>query len=138
VARWTCPRCDREFGRARQSHTCLPGNSVAEAFRGRPPEFRAILDAVVGHLESLGPVHADAVQVGVFLKSDRKLAEIRPKSRWLSCYLYLPRTIGDARVARTLRVSSSRVVNEVKVRTLDEVDPQLLGWFSEAFDEATD
>jgi hypothetical protein len=25
VSRWTCPRYDREFGNANQSHTCIPG-----------------------------------------------------------------------------------------------------------------
>lgn len=90
------------------------------------------------HLEALGPVHADAVQVGVFLKSDRKLAELRPKTRWLACSVYLPRELDDARVARTLRISAARVVNEVKLRSVDEVDDQLRAWLTEAFDEATD
>jgi hypothetical protein len=46
MARWTCPRCDREFGRAHQSHTCVPGGTIEDSFAGRPqPQldaFRAI------------------------------------------------------------------------------------------------
>ena len=60
MARWTCPRCDREFSRSRQSHTCLPGGSVDESFAGRPPVQREIYDVITGHLATLGPVHADA------------------------------------------------------------------------------
>jgi len=97
-----------------------------------------ICDAIIEHLRSIGPVHADAVRVGVFLKTDRKLAELRPKSRWLSCYLYLPREIADPRVSRSTRLSAGRVVNEVKLRTPGDVDDELLGWLEEAFDEATD
>ena len=138
MPRWTCPRCDREFGRARQSHDCLPGNSVEATFRGRPPEQRAIYDAILAFLQSVGPVHEDAVQVGVFLKVDRKLAELRPKSKWLSCNLYLPHAIDDARVARSLRLSSTRVLSEVKVRRADEVDDQLCAWLSEAYDAANE
>jgi hypothetical protein len=41
------------------------------------------------------PVHADAVQVGVFLTSDRKLAEPRPRTRWLSCFFYASHEIDD-------------------------------------------
>ena len=138
MARWTCPRCDREFGRAHQSHTCLPGNSVALTFAGRPPEQRAIFDAILEHLTALGPVHVDAVQVGVFVKSDRKLAELRPKSKWLACTIYLPHPIDDPRVARVIRTSSVRVVSEVKLRTVADVDEQLRAWLTEAFAEATD
>ncbi len=137
MARWTCPRCDREFGRAQQSHTCLPGNSVDASFSAHA-EQRAIYDAIVEYLAGLGAIHADAVSVGVFLKSDRKLAELRPKARWLSCSLYLPRAIDDARIARSLPLSAQRVVNEVKLRNVADVDDQLRGWLAEAFDAATD
>jgi len=137
VARWTCPRCAREFGRARQSHTCLPGNSVERTFAGRPQEQRAIYDAIMAFVATLGPVHADAVQVGVFLKADRKLAELRPKSKWLSCNVYMPRLINDPRIERSVRVSAVTVVNEVKLHTVADVDDQVQAWLTEAFDAAT-
>lgn len=83
--RWTCPRCDREFGRANQAHTCVPGITVDECFAGRPPWQRPIYDAIVDHLESLGPVHADAVYVGVFLERAQKFAEVDDELRaWLT------------------------------------------------------
>jgi len=44
VTRWTCPRCDREFGSANQSHTCIPGCTVDATFAGRPPALRAVYD----------------------------------------------------------------------------------------------
>ena len=85
MPRWTCPRCDREFGRAQQSHTCVPGCTVDATFAGRPPQLRAVYDAIFAYVRGLGPVHEDAVGVGVFLKRDRKLAEVRPRSRDVAC-----------------------------------------------------
>ena len=99
---WTCPRCDREFGRARQSHTCVPGITVGAAFACCPPAARAVYDAIMAHVRSLGPVHEDAVSVGVFLKSGRKLAEVRPRSRDVWLGLYLPRPVHDRRIAKIL------------------------------------
>ncbi|TMR10026.1 hypothetical protein ETD86_41150 [Nonomuraea turkmeniaca] len=81
AGRWTCPQCDREFARARQSHVCVPGCTVDETFAPYPPVYREIYDRLV---ERLGPIHDDAVRVGVFLKSERKFAEVRPKARSLS------------------------------------------------------
>ena len=137
MARWTCPRCDREFGRANQSHTCIPGNSVDATFRARP-EQHPIYDAILRHLETLGPVHIDPVQIGVFLKSDRKLAELRPKQKWLSAYLYLAHRIDGPRVARIYESGATRFVNEIKLRTVEDVDDQFKTWLEEAFDENTD
>lgn len=131
--RWTCPACDRQFARSHQSHTCVPGNSIGDCFASRPPVQRLIYEAVLGHIKTLGPVHVDAVQVGVFLKRASKLAELRPKSRWLSLELVLPRLVADARISRTIRVSSTRIVHIIKLAAMDDVDDQLRDWLTEAY-----
>jgi hypothetical protein len=59
---------------------------------------RGVYDAILAHVRSLGPVHEDTVGVGVFLKRDRKLAEVRPRSRDVWLALYLPRTVHDPRI----------------------------------------
>lgn len=82
--RWTCPRCERQFARAKQAHDCRPGTDVDTVLAGRPEGQRRAYDAIVEHLRSLGELHEDAVGVGVFLKRVRKFAELRPKQRWLS------------------------------------------------------
>jgi hypothetical protein len=136
MARWTCPRCDREFGNAHQAHTCVPGTTVDQVFTGRVVWQRAIFDAVLDHLEALGPVHCDAVSVGVFLKRGQKFAEARPQVRSLSLELVLPRQVPDARVAKHIRISASRVVHVVKLTETAQVDAQLRAWLTESYDAA--
>jgi hypothetical protein len=138
VSRWTCPQCDREFGRARQSHVCVPGCTVEECFAPWPPVYREIYDTIMDHLAALGPLHADAVGVGVFLKSDRKLAEVRPKARSLSLALFLPRPVEHPRISRRLPASGERTVHFVKLLSPADVDEQVLAWLTESFDAATD
>lgn len=89
------------------------------------------------HLASLGPVHADAVRVGVFLKSDRKLAEVRPKPRSLSLALMLPRVIDHPRIARRIGVAGDRTVHFIKLTSVDAVDDELREWLTEAYVAAT-
>jgi hypothetical protein len=134
MARWVCPQCEREFDKARQGHVCVPGCTVEETFAGRPAYQRAAYDRIVAAIE--GPVHEDAVRVGVFLKHDRKFAEIRPMARALSVELYLSRRIDDARVARHLAIGGGRVVNVVRVTAEEQVDERLQGWIAEAYDDA--
>jgi hypothetical protein len=81
VSRWACPRCEREFGAANQAHTCAPGISVAELLERHPAWVAEIYAAVVEPVQALGPVHEDAVNVGIFLKAQRKFAEFRPRVR---------------------------------------------------------
>lgn len=132
MARWVCPQCDREFGRTNQSHVCVPGCTVEETFAPWPPHYLEIYRAIEEHLDSLGPLHADAVKVGVFLKSDRKIAEIRPKARSLQLALVLPRMVQDPRVSRHFRMPE-QTWHMIKLTSLDDVDEQLLDWLAEAY-----
>jgi uncharacterized protein DUF5655 len=136
VTRWTCPECDREFGAARQAHTCVPGNTVDETFAGRPAAWRAVYDALLARLAEEGPVHEDAVKVGVFLLHERKFAEVRPMVRSVKVYLFLPRRLDHPRVAAHLAVSADRVMHTLKLTSPDEVDDELAAWLAEAYDAA--
>jgi hypothetical protein len=138
MARWICPHCDREFDRAHQSHTCVPGGTVDATFAGRPDWQREAYERMVEHLDTLGLFHVDSVSVGVFLKSDRKFAEIRPKARGLTVLLMLSRPLADARVGHTERLSAERFMSTVRLTDPDQVDDVLCGWLTEAYEDATD
>jgi hypothetical protein len=128
-----CPECDREFARERQSHVCVPGCTVDQAFASRPAYQRDIYDRLMAHLEGLGPIHKDAVSVGVFLKGDRKFAEIRPMARSLSVALLLPRAVRDGRFTRVLRGSGGQAWHFLRLGSVAEVDEQVLDWLTEAY-----
>ena len=103
-----------------------------------PHWVREIYVAVIDHLNSLGPVHEDAVNVGIFLKSDRKIAEFRPRVRSVLLSLYLPYEVAYPRIARTLPTAADRVVTMIKLTSADQVDDQLREWLTEAYDFNTD
>jgi hypothetical protein len=132
VSRWLCPQCDREFGRERQSHVCVPGLTVDAVFAPWPPVYREIYDRLIEHL---GPIHEDAVGVGVFLKGERKFAEIRPKARSLSLGLVLPRPVTHPLLARSLPMSGGRTYHYFKLNRVEDVDERILDWMAEAGDE---
>ncbi|WP_188187957.1 DUF5655 domain-containing protein [Nonomuraea sp. SYSU D8015] len=131
MTRWVCPECDREFARERQWHVCVPGCTVDETFAAHPPVYREIYDRLTAHL---GPIHEDAVRVGVFLKSERKFAEIRPKARSLSLALAPPRRVGHPLISRALPAPGGRVWHFFKLTRVEDVDEQIIEWMAEACD----
>lgn len=137
MTRWTCPSCEREFGRTNQSHVCVPAGTVDDTFATHPPEWRLIFDAILAHVEDLGPVHTDAVTVGVFLKADRTLAEVRPRARAVDLWVALPHGVEDSRVRRTLRMSAGLVANVVALTSASQVDDQVRAWLTEAYHAAS-
>jgi hypothetical protein len=138
VARWVCPNCEREFASANQAHVCVPGITVDNLLTRHPRWVSEIYAAVIEHLSSLGPLHEDAVNVGIFLKSDRKIAEFRPRVRSVLLSLYLPYEFNDVRIARTLPAAADRIVHMINLTGSDQVDDQLREWLTEAYDFNTD
>ena len=136
--RWVCPTCEREFGVPGQSHDCRPGLSVATLLDRHPPWVAAVYAAVLGHLHGIGPVHEDAVDVGIFLKSDRKLAEFRPLVHSARLGVYLPRRVTDERFRRVVAVGAGRYAHVIALTRSDQVDVQVRDWLSEAYLTSTD
>jgi hypothetical protein len=136
MALWTCPACRRRFGRSHQSHACQPGNSVEDSFAGQPPGHLAVYEQIVAHLRTLGPFHEDAVQVGVFLKRERTLAEVRPRVRSVSLELVLDRLVEHPRISRRIPISAGRIVHCILLKDGAEVDDVVRNWLTEAYDAA--
>jgi hypothetical protein len=138
VTRWVCPNCEREFASGNQAHVCVPGITVSDLLSRHPAWVSEIYSALITHLASLGPVHEDAVNIGIFLKSDRKIAEFRPRVRSVLLSIYLPYEVSDARISRVLPAAADRVVHLITLTSADQVDDQLREWLIEAYDFNSD
>src|SRR4051794_12711305 len=55
------PRSERVFGRPHQAHDCVPGMPVEAVLADRPAIVADLHAAILAQLETLGPVHQDAV-----------------------------------------------------------------------------
>jgi hypothetical protein len=76
--------------------------------------------------------------VGIFLKSDRKIAEFRPLVRSAQLYLFLPDARDDPRVQRSIRTGVDRMVHLIKLTNAADVDAELQSWLTESYDLNTD
>ena len=131
MTRWVCPNCDREFASANQAHVCVRHHRERPATPA-PRWVSEIYNAVIEHLTTLGPVHEDAVNVGIFLKSDRKIASFRPRVRSVLLSFFLPYELTDPRIARALPVAAGRIAHMINLTSADQVDDQLREWLTEA------
>ena len=133
---WTCPDCGRAFERAGQGHDCAPGLSLEEYLETGPAHERPVVDAVMEHVTSLGPVHLDVVAVGIFLKNPRKFAELRPKQRWVAVTFALERTASHPTITRRVMVDGARRWHVANVASPDQLDDALRDLLTEAYDTA--
>jgi hypothetical protein len=112
--------------------------SVEEYFSTGPAWEKPVFDAVMKHVSALGPVHADAVQVGIFLKNPKKFAELRPMTKWVAISFPLGRRPSHRTIVRKPMEYNGRWWVTANVRTVDDVDGALLDMLTEAYELARD
>jgi hypothetical protein len=134
VELWTCPECNRRFGRRGQGHDCAPGLTLEEYFATGPPFERPVFEAVRAHLDTVGPVHVEPVSVGIFFKRRRTVIELRPMTKWVAVSFMLRRRLDAPRLSRKPVGSGSRWFHVVNVRTPGEVDDELRAWLTESYE----
>ncbi|MGH9280791.1 MAG: DUF5655 domain-containing protein [Acidimicrobiales bacterium] len=133
MALWTCPTCQRRFGRPRQSHECAPAMTLDEYFSTGPAHERPIFDAVMAHLDTVGPVYVEPVSVGIFLKHATTFAQLRPMQRWVALYFSLPRRVDHPTITRKVVNYSGRYFHVANLREPADLDDTLRGWLTEAY-----
>jgi hypothetical protein len=107
--------------------------SVEEYFSTGPPWERPIYERVVAHVSALGPVHADAVQVGIFLMNPRKFAELRPMTKWVAISFSLGRRASHSTITRKVNEYNGRYWHVCNVSDASQIDDALLDLLTEAY-----
>ncbi len=111
--------------------------TIDEYFATGPPHERPVFDAVMQHVTTLGPVHAEFVSVGVFLKNPRKFAELRPMLRWVAVSFSLRRTARHPTISRKVVPYGSRYHHVANVADPGDLDDDLLALLTEAYEAAS-
>jgi Domain of unknown function (DUF5655) len=133
---WECPACGRQFGRRGQGHECAPAISLDEYFSTGPAHERPVFDAVMAHMETLGPVHVEPVSVGIFLKRGARIAELRPMQKWVALSMKLPRPVQHRTIARKVIAYHGRYWHTFNLRGPEDLDDEIRGWLTEAYLDA--
>ena len=130
---WVCPNCGRSFGRANQPHSCTPSAPLDVALAARPPEQRAIHEAVIAALAGIGPIVVESVGKSVMIKRSRTFAEVIFKRDIVEIAFLLSREVESPRIVRTLQLSANRTAHVVHAADPSEVDAELRDWLTEAW-----
>src|SRR2546425_7260535 len=135
---WTCPKCKRRFGRHKQSHECAPAMTLEEYFSTGPAHERPVFEAVMEHIDSLGPVHVEPLSVGIFLKHGRRFAELRPMQKWVALSFSLRRPVSHRLIVRKPIAYGGRYYHVANGRRPDDIDGDIRGWLTEAYLNTSD
>ena len=108
-----------------------------EYFASAAPHERPVFEAVYGYVATLGPIHVEPVNVGIFLKKGGSYVELRPKSKWVAMWFALPRRVTHPRITRKpIDSGGMRVYHVANLRSPDDLDDDLRELLAESYDFA--
>lgn len=107
--------------------------SLEEYFSTGPSHERPIGEAVISHLQTVGPLHVEPVSVSIFLKRAQTFAQLRPKDRWVALSFSLPQTVRHDLITRKVIPYHGRYHHVANLRTADDLDHRLRSWLTEAY-----
>jgi len=130
---WTCPKCKREFGKVRQSHTCERGLTLDEFFATAQPWERPIFDKVSAHIRDQGVVIIDPIAIGILFKHGPMFAELRSMKKWTAVGFYLGRKLTSSKLSRKVIEYNGKYMHYINVDDVDLIDDEILDWLTEAY-----
>lgn len=134
MERWTCPKCNRVFGKTNQSHlVCEDAMSLEEYFDNARPFERPVYDAVhagIGHLDGL---IIDPLDIGILLKNGPMFAELRRKAKWVAVGFSLGRKLESGRLSRKVVDYGSKYFHVINVDDPAMIDDELIEWLIEGY-----
>jgi hypothetical protein len=108
--------------------------TLDEYFVGRPAWQRAVFEEVRAHLEDVGSVNVEALEVGIFFRRLRTFAELRPRrDRFVLSVLLSRRLPQHPRIAKAWHGSGRRSAYFIDLREPSDVDEDVRDWLTEAY-----
>jgi hypothetical protein len=113
-----------------------PSDPVRSLYAGAKHDLLPIHDALMARVLSLGPDIEIAPKKGyVSLRRRKQFAMIKPASKHVDVGLVLPATPAAGRL-ESAATFNALFSHRVRIRSLDDVDDELVRWLGEAYDRA--
>lgn len=121
---WTCPRCGRRFANRNQWHACGDW-TVADHFRDRPPELRAIFDEFLAMARRNGPVRVHAAKTRIGFIARMTFGGASPLKSRLRASLLLPKPVNLPRIERIERYGPRCFGHRFSIADASDLDAEL-------------
>ena len=130
---WTCPKCTRQFANLNQTHSC-GSYTVEDHFRDKSPQVRSLYEGYVDLVNRCGPVTVVPAKTRIGFQVRMIFTALSVRQRSLDCHVVLSRRLESDRFMRIQSLSPRNHVHYFSIRSREELDDEVLGWLTEAYE----
>jgi Domain of unknown function (DUF5655) len=134
---WTCPTCGQSFVSRNLPHSCQVV-ALDSHFAGTDPVLRAAFEAYLAAAREHGPVTVNPTKSRISFQARMRFAGVlAPRKRFLLATFVLTRPVAGERFVKVEFIAPYYYVHYLRLRTPADVDDELRGWLSEAYEIGT-
>jgi hypothetical protein len=131
-ALWRCDKCGRDFANRNQSHAC-GRYALADHFRDKPPEIRALFNQVVAAVRANGPVRILPEKTRIAFQVRMSFAQVTPRKNWLDGHVVLARRLEHPRFRKIETFSPRNHLHAFRLTNPGDIDADFRAWLAEAY-----
>lgn len=129
---WTCPKCSRIFGKAKQPHSCkhVP---LEEHFKNKA-KAKELFDHLVKLINAkVGKSKIISLPCCIHLFGTYDYLAALPKKDKLEVRISLNRVVDSPRLRVSVPLSAKVYKNCFDISSISEFDKEFMGWVSESY-----
>ena len=129
---WKCPKCEREFSKKDQWHSCV-SISTNEHFKNKPPILEEIFNSLREKVEEFGQIRIDAVKTSINIGGKSHFSTVYILKNSIKLDFVLNKKIDSPRMIRVRGPTNNYYTYTIKLRELTEIDKELIGWLRDSY-----
>ncbi len=130
---WKCPECGRQFAHHNQYHSC--GHfTVKEILKSNSPRVVLLYERFAEMVKKCGPVAIEPTKTRISFRSWITFATLNLNKYGLNVHVVLSRKMKNPRFTHIETISLKNHVHHFRIKSIDELDNEVLSWLKEAFE----
>lgn len=128
---WSCPKCNREFGKEKQTHSCK--SYALEEHLKNKPVGKALFDEYIALVkEKVGPIKIESLPCCIHLVSDFTFGAVWVLKDKIKIDFRLRREVKIAG-AKIEKISANRYMYYIDIKDKKEITDELLALVKESY-----
>ena len=124
---WTCDKCGRIFGKAKQPHSC--SKIPLELHFKNKDKAKVLFDHLVEEIDQkIGKCKIISIPCCIHLFGKYDFLAALPKKDRLEIRFSLDRVLDSPRLIQSVPISSKNFKNCLEISSVKEINEELIGW----------
>ncbi len=130
---WTCKKCNREFIKTNQSHSCVV-YPIDNHFKGKGEKSKFLFNALVKSIkDNIGKLKVEALPCCIHIVSHYTFCGVWILKDKIRLDFRVDYQIVSKRFVKVEKLSANRTLYFVEIKEVDDIDSELLGWLRDSY-----